>query len=232
MLSTGSDLSELAGIGKDLAGKPVADLPGGQDLLGKAFQTDVGIENAPVPIGDDGNAWFEVTGVTADRDRTLDEVKDKVIAAWKHDKVDEAIAAKANQVKDRLAKGEELAKVAGELSLEVKTADKLTRATKPEGDLTAAVVQSAFAGPKGSAAVATGSADQSKLVLLVADAVVPPYFSGAPELVQSSQQFSSQVANDLLAQYTAQLQTQVGMTLNQTALQQALGQGEPQQPDF
>ena len=35
--------------GKDLDGKPVADLPGGPDLLAKAFQTDVGIENDAGP---------------------------------------------------------------------------------------------------------------------------------------------------------------------------------------
>ena len=78
-----------------------------------------------------------------------------MVAAWKHDKVDEALAAKANEIRDRLAKGEDIAKVAGELSLEVKTADKLTRATaggRPDRRRR----QGAFAGPKGSAAVAPG----------------------------------------------------------------------------
>jgi peptidyl-prolyl cis-trans isomerase D len=215
--------------GKDQAGNPVADIPGGERLVGQAFQTDVGIANAPVAVAG-GYAWYDVTGVTAAHDRTLDEVKDKVIAAWKHDKVDEAVTAKANEVKDRLAKGEDIAKVAGEAGVEVKTADNVTRETKPAGDLTAAAVQAAFNGPKGSAAVAPGAADQSKVVLLVTDATVPPYFSGAPELAQGQDRFSNEMANDLLTQYTVQLQTQVGMTINQTALQEAMGQGGDQQP--
>jgi len=216
--------------GKDPQGNPVADLVGSEALLQQAFQTDVGIANAPVQAGDNGYTWYDVTAVTAERDRTLDEVKDKVIAAWKHDKVDETLTAKANEIKDRLAKGEDIAKVAGELSLEVKTADNVTRETKPEGDLTAAAVRGAFSGPKGTAAVAAGSADQSKVVLLVTDATVPTYFAGAPELAQNQDQFSSQMANDLLTQYTYQLQTQAGVQLNQSALQQAMGLGQQQQP--
>jgi peptidyl-prolyl cis-trans isomerase D len=216
--------------GKDPEGNPVADIPGGQGLLQPAFQSDVGIANSPVSTGDGGFAWFDVTGITAEHDRKLDEVKDKVVAAWKHDKVDEMLAAKANEVKDRLSKGEDIAKVAGELSLEVKTAENVTRETKPDGDLTAAAIQGAFAGPKGSAAVAAGKAEQSKVVLVVTDASVPPYFSGAPDLAQSQEQFSTQISNDLLTQYTVQMQGQVGLQLNQSALQQAMGGPAPQQP--
>ena len=239
----GSTLKEIAGkyglklvtvamvdkAGKDQAGNPVADIPGGEVLLGQAFQTDVGIANAPVRTGDNGYAWFDVTGVTAAHDRTLDEVKDKVIAAWKHDKVDEIVTAKANELKDRLAKGDDIAKVAQELGVEVKTADNLTRETAPTGDLTAAAVKSAFGGPKGTAAVAPGKADQSKIVLVVTDTTVPPYFSGTPELAQSHDRTSADLSNDLLAQYTVQLQNQFGLELNQTALRQAMGQGGDQQ---
>jgi peptidyl-prolyl cis-trans isomerase D len=242
----GSTLKEIAGkyglklgtiavvdkAGKDQAGNPVADIPGGEVLLGQAFQTDVGIANAPVRTGDNGYAWFDVTGVTAARDRTLDEVKDKAIAAWKHDKVDEIVTAKANELKDRLAKGEDIAKVAQELGVEVKTTDNLTRETAPTGDLTAAAVQSAFGGPKGTAVVAPGKADQSKIVLVVTDTMVPPYFSGTPELTQNQDRTAADLSNDLLAQYTFQLQNQFGVELNQTALRQAMGQGgDQQQPD-
>jgi len=111
----------------------------------------------------------------------------------------------------------------------VKTADNLTRETAPTGDLTAAAVKSAFGGPKGTAAVAPGKADQSKIVLVVTDTTVPPYFSGTPELAQSHDRTSADLSNDLLAQYTVQLQNQFGLELNQTALRQAMGQGGDQQ---
>jgi peptidyl-prolyl cis-trans isomerase D len=105
----------------------------------------------------------------------------------------------------------------------VKTAEKITRATQPSGDLTPAVIQSTFAGPKSYAAVASGSGDQTKIVLLVTDSTVPPFFAGAPEMAQVEQQVSGQLANDLLSQYVSELQSQLGVAVNQTALQQLLG---------
>jgi peptidyl-prolyl cis-trans isomerase D len=213
--------------GKDKDGNAVADLPGGSDLLNAVFESDVGLENAPVQTGGDGYVWYDVTAVTQARDRDLSEVKDKVAAAWKRDKTEEKLTAKANEVRDRLAKGEDIAKVATDLGVAVKTADALTRATKPNGDLTAATILRTFAGPKGSAAVAAGAADQTKLVLVVTDTTVPPYFSGAPEMAGAQQQFSQQLTNDLLVQYITQLQGQLGVTVNQSALAQAIGVSQP-----
>lgn len=213
--------------GKDKDGNPVADLPGGSDLLNAVFESDVGLENAPVQTGGDGYVWYDVTAVTQARDRELSEVKDKVAAAWKRDKIEEKLTAKANEVRDRLAKGEDIAKVATDLGVAVKTADGLTRATKPSGDLTAATILRTFAGPRGSAAVAAGAADQTKLVLVVTDTTVPPYFSGAPEMAGAQQQFSQQLTNDLLVQYITQLQGQLGVTVNQSALAQAIGVSQP-----
>ncbi len=208
--------------GADAKGEAIKDLPGGSQLVNAAFASDVGNDNEPIAI-EGGFVWFEVTAVTPEHDRELADVRDKVVAAWKHDQVDTKLAAKAGAVRDRIAKGEDIAKIAAEMSLEVKTADKLTRATPPAGDLTASVRTAAFAGPKGAAAIAEGAADQSKVVLVVTDAEVPPYFSGAPDLVQSTQQLSSQISNDFMEQYVVQLQNQLGIRVNQTALQQALG---------
>jgi peptidyl-prolyl cis-trans isomerase D len=216
-------IAALDKTGKDDKGNPVPDLPAGNEFLTGVFDTDVGIENAPLRIGDNGYAWYDVTGVTAARDRQLAEVRDKVVEAWKRSQVEDKLTAKANEIRDRLAKGEDIAKVAAELALEVKTADNVTRAMKPAGDLGAAAIQRAFAGPKGSAAVAAGVADQTKLVLVVTDATTPPYFSGAPDLAQSQDEVSQEIGNDILSQYIMQLQGQLGVALNQTALAQAVG---------
>jgi peptidyl-prolyl cis-trans isomerase D len=221
----GLDLIAIAAVdktGADEKGQPIKDLPGGPALVTAAFASDVGTDNEPIAI-EGGFVWFDVTAVTAEHDRELADVRDKAIAAWKRDQVDTKLAAKAGEVRDRIAKGEDIAKIAAEMSLEVKTADKVTRATPPAGDLTASVRGQAFAGPKGSAAVGDGAADQSKVVLVVTDAEVPPYFSGAPDLAQSTQQLSGQIGTDFMEQYVVQLQSQLGVKLNQTALQQALG---------
>ncbi|MBZ0228099.1 MAG: SurA N-terminal domain-containing protein [Bauldia sp.] len=209
--------------GKDDKGNPIADLPGGTDLVAAAFETDVGIENDPIRSSTSSYVWYDVTAVTAARDRELSEVRDEVVADWKKDQLDKKLTATADDARTRLADGEDVAKIAAELGVEVKTADAVKRNTQPDESLSAAAIQAAFGGPKGTAAVATGVPDQSKIVLVVTDATVPPYVSGMPDMVQSQQQLSGQIANDLLQQYIAQLQDRLGVRVNQTVLQQLIG---------
>jgi peptidyl-prolyl cis-trans isomerase D len=211
--------------GKDESGNAVADIPGGSDLVAQAFQSDVGLENDPIVIDNrTGYVWYEVTNVTQARDRTLDEVKDKVVAAWKKNKIADTLTAKANDISDRIAKGEDLAKVAGELSLPVKTADKLTRSSQPTEDLSAAAIQAAFGGPVGHVATAAGAADETQVVLVVTGASTPDYVADAPEAKQLKEQVTAQISNDMMGQYLLELQNQVGVSINQTAVQQILGQ--------
>jgi peptidyl-prolyl cis-trans isomerase D len=224
----GLKLVTLAAVdkdGKDKDGKAVPDLPAG--LLAAAFDTDVGLENAPVAIAGGGYAWYDVTAVTQARDRELSEVKDKVADAWKHDQVEAKVTAKADDIRDRLQKGEDIAKVATDLGTGVETAADVTRSTKPNGDLTASSIERTFSGPKGTAAVADGAADQTKVVLLVTASEVPPYFSGAPEMDQAKTRLADQISNDFLIQYMTQLQAQLGVSVNQSALAQAIGVSQP-----
>ena len=88
----------------------VRDIPESQALLRDAFEAEVGVETPPINIGAEGFVWFEVNDVIPARDRTLDEVREKVVADWTAMKTAEALGAKATELKERLAKGAELSK--------------------------------------------------------------------------------------------------------------------------
>jgi peptidyl-prolyl cis-trans isomerase D len=207
--------------GNDANGDPIPDLPGGKDLVQALFDTDVGLENNPIPF-DNGYVWYSVTSVSAARDRELSEVRDKVAVAYKKAEVDKKLTTIANDLRDRLANGEAIDTIAQDKGLEVKTAKAVTRSTKPEDGLTAAAIQAAFDGPKGRSAVAQGEG-QDQIVLSVTDVTVPPYFSGAPDLKQMQDSLTSQISSDLLQEYVAQLQQRLGVAVNQVALQQVIG---------
>ncbi len=207
--------------GDDADGKPVADLPTG--LVAAAFQSDIGLENDPIEPDRATFVWYTVTNITPPRDRTLGEVHDRVVAAWKDDQRQKKLAAESDKAKSRLDGGEAIATVAADLSLPVRTADQLTRRTTPSGDLSAGVIEAAFTGPKGTVDAADGAEPMTRVVLVVDDVSTPPYFSGSPELAQAQTQLSSQIENDLLALYGAQLRSHTEVRLNQAALQQALG---------
>jgi peptidyl-prolyl cis-trans isomerase D len=213
--------------GNDDKGNKVADLPGAAQLLKTAFETDVGIENDAVRTEGNGYVWFEVTAVTAERDRQLDEVREKVVAAWKESEIEKRLTARAEEIRARLAGGEAIDKVAGELTLELKSASKLTRTAQPPADLSPAVVAEAFGGPTGYAAVANGVATGTKIVLVVKGATVPAFDPAAAGLAQTRKQIADQIANDYLQQFLAEMQAQAGLSVNQTAMQTVIGQQRP-----
>src|SRR5690606_15004216 len=102
-------------------------------------------------------------------DRPLDEVKDKVIEAWKKQNAADKLLAKANEAKDRLGKGETLDDVATSLGLTIQTRAQQTRTSQPAEGLSAEALKAAFNGPKGSAEVAPGAEDGEQVVLQVAE---------------------------------------------------------------
>ena len=212
---------DKSGDGPD--GKPVSGLPTDSNFLSQIFQTDVGLQNAAVSLGGDSYVWFDVTSVTPAHDRQLSDVSDKVTAAWKKGQLAEKLDNKANEIRDRLAKGEDINTIAKDLGLEVKTVDKITRASKPTGDLSTAAIHAAFNGPKGSAAVAPGIGEDTRDIMVVTDVNRPAYFAGTPDQKQTEQQLSQQLSNDLLQQFIAQEQDRLGVSINQQNVQQIIG---------
>lgn len=59
-------------------GTVLKDIPESTKLLAAAFDSDIDVENPAMPIGSSGFVFYEVKGVTPARDRTLDEVREKL----------------------------------------------------------------------------------------------------------------------------------------------------------
>jgi peptidyl-prolyl cis-trans isomerase D len=227
----GTSLNTIEAVdrsGNDEEGTAVADLPATAELLAGVFESDVGIENDAVRTADGGYVWYEVTAITPERDRALDEVREKVVADWKQARIGERLTAEAEDIRSRLDAGEGLEAIADELGLPVKTALNITRSSQPPTDLTAAAVGATFAGPEGHVAVTDGSGlDVLKAVLVVTGVYVPPFNRDAPNLAQARKQISDQIANDYLQQFIVEKQNDLGISVNQTALQGIVGQVRP-----
>src|SRR5208282_2544207 len=133
---------DLDRSGRDPAGKPVANLPHAGEVISAAFTSDVGVENDPIQA-DGGYIWYDVTGITPARDRTLDEVKGQVEARWREDEMASRLKAKAADLLDRLKNGTPLDAVAKANDLQVETADNLKR-DKPTGAVSARMISSVF----------------------------------------------------------------------------------------
>ena len=91
--------------GRGLDGQPIATLPKAPDVITAAFTTDVGVDTEALQIQGGGYLWYDVTGITRARDRTLDEVKDQVAARWRDDEAAQASASQGGRHVGKLKAG-------------------------------------------------------------------------------------------------------------------------------
>src|SRR5690606_27819146 len=108
------------------------NVPGLTELLNEAFVTDPGVEADPIEIGrGDGYVWFEVAEVTPSRDRTLDEIRERVEARWREEQIGKRLNERADSIREKLNAGESFEAAAPGLT--VQTREKIKRNANVEG---------------------------------------------------------------------------------------------------
>ena len=217
------DAVDRAGRGPD--GKPVPDLPTTPDVIGAAFASDVGVDNDPLQLAGGGYLWFDVAAITPSRDRTLEEVKDKVEASWRADQIAKRLQAKSDEMVGKLKAGTSLDQLATEAALKVVTATDLQRG-KPGGFAPAKLVEAAFKTPKDVPASAEGDQETTRFVFRVTEVTDPPLDPIAGKQLVTLLQNS--YSDDIVGAYVSQLENDLGVTFNQQALNQVIGGGTPQ----
>ena len=210
--------------GRGLNGQPVPNLPRSPDVVAAAFASDVGVDNEPLQLPSGGYLWYDVTGITPARDRTLEEVKGQVETSWRNDEIAKRLKAKTDDILGKLKAGSTLAQLANENSLQVQTASDLQR-RKPGGFVPPKVVEAAFRTAKGEAASAEGSKETERFVFRVTDVVDPKLDPNSEQGKAIAATLKNSLADDVVGSYIARLERDFGITLNQAALQQIIGGG-------
>ena len=206
---------------------PARDHPGGTELLVEVFDTDVGVENAPIESGRTSYVWYRVEDVIPARDRTLEEVEGEVIAAWTAARISTELDALAKRVADRLRAGETVAAVAA--SIPGATAEESGRFSRANpaglGTLPEMATAAAFEGPEGHVADVVAE-DGSHVVLAVTSVLQPAFFPGAADLAPIRNELNQAIGDTLLTSYVNALQRDRGVTLNQPLIDRIVGLGE------
>ena len=208
--------------GRDTSGVPVS-LPDQQRLLQTAFSTDVGVERDPLQF-QDGYIWFDVAGITPSRERPLDEVKEQVEARWLQQEIATRLDAKATEILDKLKAGSTFADVAAANNLKVETATGLKRG-EGSGALSPASVDAAFRVAKDAVGKAEGGQPGEQTVFRVTDIVVPSLDAASDESKRTLETLNRGLSEDIFAEYIAYLESEVGVTINQGALNQVVSGG-------
>lgn len=207
--------------GKNPEGTVLTDLPESSTLLREAFETEAGIENAPIDLGSNGFLFYEVDSITPERERTLDEVRDRVVADWTDREAKTRLAARAAELEAELDGGKPLADIAAALELEAQTRRGLKR-DADDADLGDAGVAAVFSVGRGENGVIAASGGDVQILFMVTDVVVP--MDAGPDAVpeQERRQLAGLLADDLLDQLVARLQTQYTVSIDRNAIAQAL----------
>ncbi len=210
--------------GRDPGGK-VVNFPHAGSVIPAAFNSDVGVDNDPLDADGD-YVWYNVAGITPSRDRTLDEVKDQVEARWRTDEIASRLKTKSADLLGKLKAGTPFDSVASAVGLKVQTADKLKRG-KPGGGVSPAVVTAVFRTAKDAFGSAEGDQPTDWIVFRVTDITTPKFDAASADAKRIEDVLKRQESEEIFEQYMTWLRNDLGTSVNQAALTQALGNGAP-----
>jgi peptidyl-prolyl cis-trans isomerase D len=205
--------------GRDAAGMPIS-LPDQQPLLAAAFSSDVGVERDPLQF-QDGYIWVDVLGITPSHERPLDDVKDQVEARWREQEITTKVNAKATEILDKIKAGTTLADIAAADHLKIETKSGLKRGEAAE-PLSAAGVDTVFRTPKDGTGKAEGGQGAVQIVFRVTDIAVPTFDAASEDAKRMVEVLNRGLSEDVFSEYIARLQDEIGVTINQGALNQVV----------
>jgi peptidyl-prolyl cis-trans isomerase D len=209
--------------GRDAAGQPV-NLPDPQRLLAAAFTTDVGVERDPLQF-QDGYIWFDIAGITPSRERPLDEVKEQAEQRWREQEIATRLNTKATEILDKLkGGGTTLAEVAAADHLTVQTLTGLKR-SEASGALSAGAVDAVFRTAKDAVGKADAAQPAEQIVFRVTEIVVPAPDAASEDAKRTVETLNRGLSEDIFGEYVAKLESDIGVTINQSALNQVVTGG-------
>ncbi|MBN9548779.1 MAG: peptidyl-prolyl cis-trans isomerase, partial [Alphaproteobacteria bacterium] len=201
-------------------GTIVNDLPESADLIKSVFAAEPNTENEGLTTADNGFVFYEVQSITPARDRTLDEVRKKVVTDWTEAETDKRLDAKAQELEKRLKAGTTLDVIAGELKLDKQTKRGLKREAD-DADFGKEGAAAMFGVGEGGTGLVPSPTGDGQILFKVAEVFEPAGADGSAVPDEAQKSFGAGMSDDLLDQLVAQLQTQYDVRIDPNAVSQA-----------
>ncbi len=202
-----------------------AEIPQKAEVLEGAFESDVGIENDPVDARENGFVWYEVLGITPQRVRPFEEVKDQVGRMWRQDDRQKRLAEHTAKLVEQLQSGETtLGDIAEKLDEDLVTTQPIKRSGMALNVLPQAVAQ-AFSLPEKGYGSSEAGVEGSRILFQVEE-VIPAKQLDGPARAQLQRQLKLFVSDDILSQYFGALQDRYQVSVNQEAINRLTGAEE------
>jgi peptidyl-prolyl cis-trans isomerase D len=211
--------------GVDPAGKQVVIGPAAAELVQAAFATRESAESELLETQRGEYFIVRTDRITPARIPTLAEVEPKVVEAWQSEERRKLADAKVKAEVDKAEAGTDLATIAKDLGLELRTAKPVTRFEADAGNyLSQPVVLELFKlAPGKTQSVRTAEGN----VIVRLQQIEPPDLAKEKEaLDRFGKQLDTMMANDLILELIAALRIKYGVTVDEAAFAAAF---RPQQ---
>ena len=202
-------------------GQPAPNIPPGLNVVSQAFNSDVGVDNDPIPYKG-GYVWYDVLGITPPHDRTLDEVKAQVETRWREDQINDRLRTKATEMVQKLEQGGKLADEAASLGLQVATATGLKRDATSAG-VPAGVIKAAFRTASDGVGQTPGPDGSEWFVFRLTGITVPPVDLASDDIKKLKETLKRGLSEEQISQYVTTLEKDIGTSINEDAVAQVTG---------
>lgn len=211
--------------GQDASGKQVVIGAAAAELMQAAFSTRESAESELLETQKGEYFVVRTDRITPARVPALSEVEAKVTDAWQTEERRKLAEAKVKEAVEKANGGTDLAALAKDLGLEVRTAKAVTRFEADQGNyLNQTAVQALFKLEPGKVqSVRTGEGS----VIVRLDKIEPIDLAKDKEAIDRfGKQLDTMVANDLILQLVGALRAKFGVTVDEAAFMAAF---KPQQ---
>jgi peptidyl-prolyl cis-trans isomerase D len=208
------------GVGAD--GKKPELIAKGPNVVKTIFDSDVGVENNAVQLGDDGYAFLDVQEIIPERQRPFEEVREDVAKAWADEETRNRLTAKSDELIAALGKGQTMDDAAQSVGATVKTSPPLKRSGAEPGLPISAIAQ-AFSLQQDGAGSAQTPDRKGRAIFQVASVTPAPALDDKA-VEELRKELARGMGNDVYAQYVNGLQTAYGVQVNAKAISNITGQ--------
>lgn len=217
---SGARYAEIVAIdatGRDENGDRVADLPDDPEFLNRIFTTNVGEE--PTLIEGTTGDYFSlsVEEITEAALRPLDTIKDQVSGAWEVSEREKALEELTAKHVKKLNGETDLADLAKELELEVKSAGPGTRTDRSLGFSTE-LLGEIFEAAEGDALEGGSSDSLTRVVGVVTEIVPATSEEDVTAIDRSTENYAARLAQDFVDQFTRTARSRHPVQANQQAI--------------
>ena len=165
----------------------------------------------PLQLPNGGYLYYDVTGITPSRERTLDEVKDQVAKRWRDDEIAKRLNAKTDDLLGKLKAGSSLAEVASDAGLKVETAQPACNAASRPASCRQRSSTRPSARRKMRPAVADGKDQTERYVFRVTEVADPKLDPASAQDKAIAASLKNSYADDITGEYIARLENEFGV---------------------